>query len=601
MPDDYFAPDPNAAASGGAAPASPAVVESSHPSSGVPGDTLSTPPVQMEMALEIASLEEVTSGEEYSLNMVAELFSPGTLNSRASAFGLKEGPVFDLRNGWDLNDSMQVRKMWAVLEETQPLVILGSPRCAAFTKMQDMNNTDTERYKRLLHEGLQHLKICCAVYAWQRARGALFLHEHPEGAWSWKLGCVKSVSELEGVLVVRGDQCPYVQLVNKAGGDGVGLLKKSTCWMTNSAAIAAAVSMECRNPYLPPELRHEHLPLFGVGRAKASERYPPLLVKAILLAVKYEQQTRGILSLSAVDLNVGETVEEPEFDYSDLGQKLVAVEADPGVVYDQYTGLPLDRSRVVKARKEEIEYMHTLKVWEPRPYQECLTETNAKPLGTTRIECNKGDDVAPEVRSRLCVQETRFRTTIDPGDLAAVFSATPPLEALRFLLCLAMTLVMPAGVILVIRFLDISRAHPHSPVRRKIYVNPPAEAGFPAGTVALLLRTLYGLRDAGQNFEFTVYEIMTGMGFVCGVYSPCLFFHLARLIRVLVHGDDFVVLAGREEGLWFKDELGKHLIVKDRGVLGPDAAKGDKQQVSILNRLVRWMPAMSGQPDRIEY
>ena len=64
-----------------------------------------------------------------------------------------------------------------------------------------------EREARL--QGTKHLNFCCAVYRWQTERGVHFLHEHPWGASSWDLDCLKAVRELPGAVVVRCDQRLY--------------------------------------------------------------------------------------------------------------------------------------------------------------------------------------------------------------------------------------------------------------------------------------------------------------------------------------------------------------------------------------------------------
>ncbi len=61
------------------------------------------------------------------------------------------------------------------------------------------------------------------------------------------------------------------------------------------------------------------------------------------------------------------------------------------------------------------------------------------------LDINKGDAENVEIRSRLVVQETRKKTTIDPTDVGAVFAASPPYEAMRFLLNFAMAFHLVLG------------------------------------------------------------------------------------------------------------------------------------------------------------
>ena len=69
-------------------------------------------------------------------------------------------------------------------------------------------------------------------------------------------------------------------------------------------------------------------------------------------------------------------------------------------------------------------------------------------------------------------------------------AATPPVEGFRFLLSRAMTRVRKRGTHrneLVIAFFDTSRAHFHSPVRRKVAIRMQGDPSCPSG-VAMLNR-----------------------------------------------------------------------------------------------------------------
>lgn len=70
-------------------------------------------------------------------------------------------------------------------------------------------------------------------------------------------------------------------------------------------------------------------------------------------------------------------------------------------------------------------------------------------------------------------------------------------------------------------------------------------------------------------------------------------------VLVWRHGDDFVNLGSREACRKFSQALGEHLIVKVRGVLGPRPECQDVQEISVLNRLIRWVRTTS--TEQIEY
>ena len=82
------------------------------------------------------------------------------------------------------------------------------------------------------------------------------------------------------------------------------------------------------------------------------------------------------------------------------------------------------------------------------------------------------------------------------------FAATPPVEGFRFLLSRAMTGEKkwnPQDE-LVIAFFDISRAHFHSPVRRKVAIRMQGDPSCPSG-IAMLNRAMHGTKDAAQCFD----------------------------------------------------------------------------------------------------
>ena len=99
---------------------------------------------------------------------------------------------------------------------------------------------------------------------------------------------------------------------------------------------------------------------------------------------------------------------------------------------------------------------------------------------------------------------------------------------------------------------------------------------------------MYGTRDAAANWERKYRSHLEKIGFTCGASTPCVFFHPQRLIRLVVHGDDFTFLGCEEDMRWCESEMKKEYDVKVRGLLGPD--RSDDKSIRILNRCIRWLP-----------
>ncbi len=135
------------------------------------------------------------------------------------------------------------------------------------------------------------------------------------------------------------------------------------------------------------------------------------------------------------------------------------------------------------------------------------------------MDTNKGDKENPEYRCRLVAKEIKWDKRED------LFAATPPLEAKKVLFSLFAN--MPG---LCLDFTDVMRAYFHAKARREVYVELPKE-DQQEGMCGRLKKTMYGTRDAAQNWELEYTEMMTEAGFIQGSYSACIFYHKERNIR----------------------------------------------------------------------
>ena len=114
----------------------------------------------------------------------------------------------------------------------------------------------------------------------------------------------------------------------------------------------------------------------------------------------------------------------------------------------------------------------------------------------------------------------------DRPDLSA---ATPPLESLRHILSLCATtqgVKKPHRVLSV----DVKRAYFYAPARRPIFTELLAEDRLPGdeGKVVQLNLSLYGTRDAAQNWTKEYTHLLQSAGFTVGKASPCNFYHESR-------------------------------------------------------------------------
>ena len=89
----------------------------------------------------------------------------------------------DTGQPYDFSVKAQRDKAEALLDAQQPVLLIGSPMCTAFSVIQAINKArrDPAIVERKLVAGRLHLAWCCHLYRKQILRGAYFLRELRRG------------------------------------------------------------------------------------------------------------------------------------------------------------------------------------------------------------------------------------------------------------------------------------------------------------------------------------------------------------------------------------------------------------------------------------
>ena len=170
-----------------------------------------------------------------------------------------------------------------------------------------------------------------------------------------------------------------------------------------------------------------------------------------------------------------------------------------------------------------------------------------------------------------------------------LFSSTPPLEAVKLLCSLMVTLGRsPRGLPLKLGFWDVSRAHLYGEAQRDLFIRLPAEDG---GGCARLLRSMYGTQDAASVWQSDWSCQLERDGWKTGTASSALIFRQSDKGRGLVHGDDVMVLGDDITLRELESKLKERYDIKRSGILGGDPA--DDREVVFLNRVLRYVPGTS--------
>ena len=370
----------------------------------------------------------------------------------------------------------------------------GSPPCEAFSLLQGLNKNKLpeEVRQQRLKEGREKLKIAIKYYNDRRAKGRYFLHEHPAHATSWKEPEMIRLMEQEDVYVVEGPMSRWGMKSKDASG--IGYARKPTRWGTNCEVLARILEKECPNK--EGKTWHRHVMVLN-GRAKAAQVYPPALVAAILKGIREHMKVDGEIK-DLGNLNVGAIPDEEPDCAEECFEGWFPEQKDEEdrIYVDDITGVQLPTNEVLKARDEELGWIHKQKIYE-KGTLECWEITGKAPITLKWIDRNKGDSLHPNYRSRLVVREVKKQHGALPAHM--LFSNMPPLDSLDAakILCslLASKRTSKNGKLLKVALYDISRAHFYGESQRE------PEGDEAEGMCARLLKTMYGTQDASHVWQ----------------------------------------------------------------------------------------------------
>ena len=121
----------------------------------------------------------------------------------------------------------------------------------------------------------------------------------------------------------------------------------------------------------------------------------------------------------------------------------------------------------------------------------------------------------------------------------------------------------------------------------ELYIELPEGNGGGPGSrqCGLLRKSLYGTRNAAQNWECELGGFLEEIGLCRGQASTCLYSEEALGISTSVHGDDVTVKASRVDAGWLIRKFKERYEIKSQMI---GEAADLVKQLQILNRTVRW-------------
>ena len=247
-----------------------------------------------------------------------EVYGRGGLSQKANklpaSLRVKGLRAIDLRTtrpdgeAWDFTRKADRKLALRLLDEEDPEWVVGAPPCTAFCQPNlgtTYSRMDPKEVERRIQTGLVHLKTISNVYKRQMATGRFFLHEHPRGASSWRMGPIRQLLLRPRVVVTTCHQCQYGLITPTASGHRAHALKPAR-FMPNSYHMLKRRSKACDGT-------HAHHPLTS-GRAADAAFYPTQLLQAILhgmVDTRDAQQQRSMLAGECWDVNLTMVIQQP--------------------------------------------------------------------------------------------------------------------------------------------------------------------------------------------------------------------------------------------------------------------------------------------------
>ena len=515
---------------------------------------------------------------------IAEAYSIPRMTDMAKKLGYTEGFALDLRNAdedgevWDLSNAHIQQKALELQARMAPHMLIVSPPCTWFSILQewDVGKMEVNRVSEQLKNAMNHLAFAVILCNRQAQAGRKFMFEHLASASSWTTAIMNKLYQQPNTQKVTFDFC--MAGMKSIDDQGEAPARKRTGILTNSNAVADMLrQFQCDG-------MHRHVRLLG-GKAKYCERYPEEFCEKVCKTVMMEKmKAEGHMKF----LNqVGMQVAKCE-DATALIQQLTAYphedeENDGQSLYDNFefvddvSGKRLDLKIAVTARKLEIDFFGKMKVYTKVPRS---STAGCKVISTRWLDINKGDVTRPDYRSRLVGCELNLEKRLD------LFAATPPLESLR-MICFICASNQKRNNPFRMLSIDVKRAYFYAKATRSVYIEIPIEDWQPGdeGKVGKLELSLYGTRDAAQNWATEYTNTLKELGFKTGAASPCNFKHSSRELYVTVHGDDFTITGPTADLKWMEKAMSDKYDIKSE-YLGPEA--GMESEIKILNRTLTW-------------
>ena len=207
-----------------------------------------------------------------------------------------------------------------------------------------------------------------------------FVHEHPEDSSSWKMPEIQSLNNDPRVYSIDGPMCRW-SLRTRGLKNKTEFMRKQTRWITSSKEIAEVLRGYGR---WKRDRRFVHM----TGKPETVSEYPASLAVAMFRAIKRQMISDGAIRIG--EMHFAGPVPDEGDNPTELEGKW------------RVDGTWIDPKLLIARRREEMEYMMKMGVFEVVDEKECY-DNGCKPLMLKWVDKMKCE----QCRSRLVCREIK--------------------------------------------------------------------------------------------------------------------------------------------------------------------------------------------------
>ena len=228
------------------------------------------------------------------------------------------------------------------------------------------------------------------------------------------------------------------------------------------------------------------------------------------------------------------------------------VDEDP--TYDEAIQGP-DKDKWIQAMKNEItsiERNHTWRLVKLPP--------GRKAIGVKWVLTVKRDAKGAIIKHKARLVAKGYSQQFG-FDYEETYSPVVRIEHVRILFSLAAFFNLP------VIHLDAKNAFLHGKSDFAIYVQQPEgfENRAHPNSVLLLLKSLYGLKQASRIWFLALYDAILNLGFTSSEFDPCIFISRERHLLLTIYGDDILVMGPQVKCDHFANQLSRQFRITNHG------------------------------------